>query len=119
MMRLDDDLLDLMLAAAEGRLAEHAAPRFSDRNAMTVVIAAERYPAAPQKGGTITGINTADEAGARVFPAATAAPDDTLVASARSVASVTATGNTFHAAPRAPYAPHATHALPHRSPTHP
>src|SRR3546814_2210734 len=42
MMRLDDDLLDLMLAAAEGRLAEHAAPRFSDRNAMTVVIAAER-----------------------------------------------------------------------------
>src|SRR3546814_3272483 len=37
MMRLDDDLLDLMLAAAEGRLAEHAAPRFSDRNAMTVV----------------------------------------------------------------------------------
>src|SRR3546814_3101026 len=66
MMRLDDDLLDLMLAAAEGRLAEHAAPRFSDRNAMTVVIAAEGYPAAPQKGGTITGIDTAEEAGARV-----------------------------------------------------
>src|SRR3546814_5924574 len=64
-----------MLAAAEGRLAEHAAPRFSDRNAMTVVIAAEGYPAAPQKGGTITGIDTAEEAGARVFQAGTAEQD--------------------------------------------
>src|SRR3546814_12726404 len=93
MMRLDDDLLDLMLAAAEGRLAEHAAPRFSDRNAMTVVIAAEGYPAAPQKGGTITGIDTPKEAGASVFQGRTAEQDGTLVTSRARGPPVTATGD--------------------------
>src|SRR3546814_15202571 len=87
-----------MLAAAEGRLAEHAAPRFSDRNAMTVVIAAEGYPAAPQKGSTITGIDTAEEAGARVFQAGTAEQDGKLVATGGRVPSVPATGETLNEA---------------------
>src|SRR3546814_2432523 len=71
---------------------------------MTVVIAAEGYPAAPQKGGTITGIDTAEEAGARVFQAGTAEQDGKLVASGGRVLSVTATGDTLKEARDAAYA---------------
>ncbi|MBT1582431.1 phosphoribosylamine--glycine ligase, partial [Klebsiella pneumoniae] len=44
MPRLESNLLDLMLACAEGRLAEAAPPRFADRVALTVVVAAKGYP---------------------------------------------------------------------------
>src|SRR3546814_12714532 len=71
---------------------------------MTVVIAAEGYPAAPQKGGTITGIDTAEEAGARVFQAGTAEQDGKLVASGGRVLSVTAPGDTLKEARDAAYA---------------
>ncbi len=104
MMRLDSDLLALMLAAAEGRLGEEKAPRFSSKTAMTVVIAAEGYPGAPKKGGMITGIDAAEAGGARVFQAGTAEEDGNLVASGGRVLSVTATGDTLKQARDAAYA---------------
>ncbi|MCM8730993.1 phosphoribosylamine--glycine ligase [Hephaestia sp. GCM10023244] len=105
MMRLEDDLLDLMLAAAEGRLADHPAPRFSDRHAMTVVIAAEGYPGTPRKDGAIAGIDAAEATGARVFQAGTrAAEDGALVAAGGRVLAVTATGDTLQQARDAAYA---------------
>ncbi|WP_374310583.1 phosphoribosylamine--glycine ligase [Methylocella sp.] len=56
--RLEDDLLALTLACAEGRLGE-AAPKLSERAALTVVVAAKGYPAAPKPGGEISGLDEA------------------------------------------------------------
>ena len=55
MVRLDSDLLPLLIATDTGDLAEMEPPRFSDRAALTVVLAAQGYPGTPAKGGTIDG----------------------------------------------------------------
>ena len=48
--RLTDDLLSLLLACADGALPAEP-PRFSGEVAVTVVMAAAGYPAAPRTGG--------------------------------------------------------------------
>ena len=92
MARLDSDLVELMLAAATGRLHEAEPPRFRDEVALTVVMAAEGYPGTPRKGGAIGGIDAAEAEGVRVFQAGTAEADGRLVASGGRVLNVTATG---------------------------
>ncbi len=57
--RLEDDLLELMLASAKGALTDHP-PRFSPRVALTVVLAAEGYPASPRRGTEIEGLQEAE-----------------------------------------------------------
>ncbi len=57
--RLNEDLLTLMLACAEGRLGERA-PTFSPQSALTVVLAANGYPGTPQKGTEIHGLDKAE-----------------------------------------------------------
>lgn len=103
MLRLEDDLLDLLLAVAEGRLAGRAAPRFSADPALTVVMAARGYPGTPETGGAIGGIAEAEAGGARVFQAGTRLAGDTLVASGGRVLAVTASGATVRAAQAAAY----------------
>jgi phosphoribosylamine--glycine ligase len=103
MPRLESDLLELMLACAEGRLADEPAPRFSDRIALTVVMAAKGYPGTPETGGTIDGIDKAEGAGAIVFQAGTKERDGQLVASGGRVLAVTAEGPTVRWAQRAAY----------------
>jgi phosphoribosylamine---glycine ligase len=93
MMRLEADLAELLLAVAENRLGALQAPRFADDSAVTVVLAAEGYPAAPKKGGEIKGIEAAEASGARVFHAGTALADGQLVASGGRVINVTALGD--------------------------
>src|SRR3546814_640833 len=51
MMRLESDLVDLLLATAQGRLAALGSVTLSDKAALTVVMAANGYPGAPDKGG--------------------------------------------------------------------
>ncbi|MEO5494194.1 MAG: phosphoribosylamine--glycine ligase [Sphingomonas sp.] len=101
MMRLDSDLLPLMLAVAEGKLADAPTPVFSDEVALTVVMAANGYPGAPETGGAILGI--ADVAPARVFQAGTKLVASQLVAAGGRVLTVTATGPTVRAAQAAAY----------------
>ena len=103
MTRFTDDLLQLMLLIAEGRLDEAASPNFSDAVALTVVMAARGYPGTPEKGGTITGIETADSQGAKVFHAGTAIRDGLLVANGGRVLNVTAAGRTVTEAQAAAY----------------
>ncbi|OYY66716.1 phosphoribosylamine--glycine ligase [Sphingomonas sp. 28-62-11] len=98
MMRLDSDLLPIMLATARGTLADCPAPVFSDDVALTVVMAARGYPGTPVSGGTIGGINAAEALGARVFQAGTKALGETLVASGGRVLAVTARGESVQAA---------------------
>ena len=81
MARLESDLVEAMLACAEGRLAEWGAARFADRVALTVVMAAEGYPGTARKGGAIDLSAVPDDA--LVFHAGTAVRGDSLVAERR------------------------------------
>ena len=103
MPRLESDLLLLMLACAEGRLAEAGPPRFSERVALTVVMAAKGYPGTPETGSAISGIDGAAAAGAIVFQAGTRQEGDRLVASGGRVLAVTAEGPTVSWAQQAAY----------------
>jgi phosphoribosylamine--glycine ligase len=103
MMRLDSDLLPLLLAIAQGRLAEAPAPVFSNDVALTVVMAAAGYPGTPETGGAIGAIEAAETAGAKIFQAGTRLADGRLVASGGRVLAVTARGADVRAAQAAAY----------------
>ncbi len=103
MPRFEGDLVETMLAVAEGRLAELPAARFADAAAMTVVLAAAGYPGTPRAGGAIRGIDAAQAGGALVFQAGTRMSGDALVASGGRVLAVTATGADIRAARDAAY----------------
>ena len=92
MMRLEDDLAELLLAVADGRLGQTAA-RLSDAPALTVVMAANGYPATPDKGAIIRLPETA--ANVMIFHAGTAVSDGDLVANGGRVLNITATGRTL------------------------
>lgn len=94
MMRLKDDLLTLLFGAVDGQLKTMSA-RWFDEAALTVVMAAKGYPAAPEKGSVIRGLDqlTALD-GAEIFHAGTALKDGQLVANGGRVLNVTATGAT-------------------------
>jgi phosphoribosylamine--glycine ligase len=104
MLRLESDLLQLMLATARGELAAAPPPRFSDDAALTVVMAARGYPGTPGKGGAIGGIDAAEAHGAKVFHAGTTLKDGRLVANGGRVLNVTARGGTVPEAQAAAYA---------------
>ncbi len=103
MMRLEEDLLDLMLATEAGELANRAAPRFADGTALTVVMAAKGYPGTPEAGGAIGGIADAEATGAKVFQAGTRLNGVQLVAAGGRVLTVTATGASVTEAQAAAY----------------
>jgi len=92
MMRLESDLLALMLATARGRLAEAEPPLFSTDAALTIVLAARGYPGSPETGGDIGGLKDAEADGAKIFQAGTALAEGKLVASGGRVLNVTARG---------------------------
>ncbi|MCO6409578.1 phosphoribosylamine--glycine ligase [Hoeflea alexandrii] len=91
MMRLKDDILVLLKAAAEGELA-HVSARWKDDAALTVVMAAEGYPGTPKKGTAISGLTAAEANGAKVFHAGTKLEGEQLVANGGRVLNVTAQG---------------------------
>ena len=103
MMRLESDLVELMQACAQGRLAEVDAPELSDDFALTVVMAAEGYPDTPKKGGRID-LGEAEANGARVFHAGTKLDGDTLTSSGGRVLNVTARGTSATEAQARAYA---------------
>jgi phosphoribosylamine--glycine ligase len=103
MPRLKDDILVLMRAAADGQLG-HMSVRWRDEAALTVVMAAKGYPASPEKGAPVSGIEEAEEEGALVFHAGTTEKDGKLVASGGRVLDVTGLGATVAEAQRKAYA---------------
>lgn len=92
--RLEEDLLVLLLACAEGAVASRAV-RFSDQIGLTVVLAASGYPGPPRKGGVIRGLDTVEDV--VVTHAGTKDVDGTLVADGGRVLNVTALGDTVAA----------------------
>ena len=104
MMRLDADLLALLAAASDGRLAEVSAS-WSDDTALSVVMAANGYPGRTDKGSVIGGIDAAGAAeGVEIFHAGTALDGANLVAAGGRVLNVTALGASVTAARDAAYA---------------
>ncbi|MBN8840297.1 MAG: phosphoribosylamine--glycine ligase [Sphingomonadales bacterium] len=103
MARFAGDLVELLLAVAEGRLADQPEPAFSPDVALTVVMAAKGYPGTPAAGGAIAGIDAAEAIGAVVFQAGTKQADGKLVASGGRVLAVTATGTDVKHAQAAAY----------------
>jgi len=95
--RLRTPLGQLLMAAATGRLAQQPPLAWIEGSAVTVVLAAPGYPDSPTTGGTITGIDAAEEIeGVRVLHAGTAlASDGTLTSSGGRVLSVTAVADTL------------------------
>ncbi|WP_300112509.1 phosphoribosylamine--glycine ligase [Sphingobium sp.] len=104
MSRFDGDLAALLLAVAQGRLADQGPVALAERAALTVVMAANGYPGTPEKGGRIAGLDAAERAGAKIFHAGTASRNGSLVANGGRVLNVTATGNSVAAAQAAAYA---------------
>jgi phosphoribosylamine--glycine ligase len=95
MMRLGAQALDLMHAAAEGRLAEMRV-NWAQDHALTVVLAADGYPGSYEKGSVIGGLGAlAEDSSNMVFHAGTAERDGKIVAVGGRVLSVTARGTTL------------------------
>ena len=103
MMRLGGQALDLMQAAAEGRLNEKVV-HWADDHAMTVVLAATGYPGAYAKGSVIKGLEgLAQDSRHMVFHAGTRESDGDIVASGGRVLNVTTRGDTIAGARDAAY----------------
>ena len=104
MMRLGAQILDLLLACAEGRL-EGARVNWASDHALTVVMAAKGYPGAYAKGGVINGLDRMPEDSRHmVFHAGTTLRDGLVTASGGRVLNITARGDTLHDAHNRAYA---------------
>lgn len=97
--RLEGDLVSIMLAVAEGR-PEDIELSWSDKWAVSVVLASEGYPGSYEKGKVILGVEDAqnlDEV--IVFHAGTALnPDGELITAGGRVLNMVALGDTFEEA---------------------
>ncbi|MGL5910278.1 MAG: phosphoribosylamine--glycine ligase, partial [Phycicoccus sp.] len=94
--RLRSPLGGLLRAAATGRLHEIEPLRWSDDAAVTVVVAAAGYPAAPRTGDVVVGLDRVDVPGTSVLHAGTARADDGALTSAGGrVLSVVSTGGSL------------------------
>ena len=95
MRRLKSDLVEMMAACVQERLAELPAPVWSDTPVVNVVMAAKGYPGPYQKGERIRGVEAANlEPGVRVFHAGTRrGTDGALLSNGGRVLNITAQGN--------------------------
>jgi phosphoribosylamine--glycine ligase len=96
--RLETGLGGILLAAATGKLSDIPLLRWSPQSAVTVVIAAEGYPADPRKGDPIGELDAAGEvAGVDVLHAGTSiSSGGEIVSSGGRVLSVTALGDSLN-----------------------
>lgn len=102
MLRLQSDLVDLCLAALNGKLDKITAD-WDKRAAVGVVLAAGGYPNTYRKGDVISGLPGTEVAGEKVFHAGTANKEDAVVTNGGRVLCVTALGNTVSEAQQRAY----------------
>ncbi|HSA50320.1 MAG TPA: phosphoribosylamine--glycine ligase [Yinghuangia sp.] len=95
--RLQTPLASVLHASATGRIGDLEPLRWRDGAAVTIVVAAENYPATPRTGDPIEGLAEAAEVpDAFVLHAGTRrAEDGSILSSGGRVLSVTATGDTL------------------------
>jgi phosphoribosylamine--glycine ligase len=93
---LDGDVAELLASAARGKLDPSAVRVAEDRHALTVILAAGGYPAAPRTGDAIEGIDRASAVeGVVVHHAGTRDRDGRLVTAGGRVLAVTARGRSL------------------------
>lgn len=94
--RLESDLVDIMVAVAQGK-PEDVVCQWSDKWAVCVVLASAGYPGSYEKGKVITGIDAAEQLdGVKVFHAGTKIDGEgNLATSGGRVLNVVALGDTF------------------------
>ncbi len=104
MSRLDSDLVPALMACADGSL-EAIELRWKEAAALCVVMAANGYPGAYDKGSVIKNLDAADaQSDVTVFHAGTATKDGNTIATGGRVLGVTALGPTIAAAQQNAYA---------------
>ncbi|MDP6174533.1 MAG: phosphoribosylamine--glycine ligase [Rhodospirillales bacterium] len=92
MARLKSDLVELLLAAAQGRLSE-CRVEWTEEDALVVVMAAKGYPGTYEKGSAIGNLDAAGAGdGVTVFHAGTKTDGDRILANGGRVLGVTALG---------------------------
>lgn len=103
LMRMKSDIVPVLLAVANGDLADSAI-EWHDKAAVCVVMASAGYPGDYRKGDRISGLEQAAEVdGVYVFHAGTAAKDGDCVTNGGRVLGVTALGSTVKEAITAAY----------------
>ena len=103
MPRLEGDLLGTLTAAASGDLSASQLA-VAENAAVTVVLAANDYPAGTDVGSPIEGTESAESDGVLIFHAGTALKSDRLVTNGGRILNVTATGDTVADARERAYA---------------
>jgi phosphoribosylamine--glycine ligase len=92
-MRLKGDFAQILLAVAEGRLAELPPLEWDPRPSVCVVMAAGGYPGPYETGHPIRGLDDADRVpGVKVFHAGTVMRGDQILTNGGRVLGVTAIG---------------------------
>lgn len=103
MPRLESDLVDLLEAAVEGRLADQNII-WKDQAALTVIMAAANYPGTPKTGTVIKGVEAAAvKPQTLVFHAGTKQDGDALLANGGRVLAITGLGKTVAEAQKRAY----------------
>lgn len=97
MMRLDSDLVEVCLAAIDGKLDE-CSIEWNPQTALGVVLASRGYPESASKGDVINGLDSSFELNAKVFHAGTKEQDGNVVTNGGRVLCVTALGEDVKAA---------------------
>jgi phosphoribosylamine--glycine ligase len=104
MMRLKSDIVEAMLAVADGRL-DQIELQWDERPAICVVASSGGYPGAYTTGVPIHGVDDADAMPlVKVFHAGTRMQDGQLVTDGGRVLGITALGNTIADARKRAYA---------------
>ncbi|ORM69879.1 phosphoribosylamine--glycine ligase [Pantoea wallisii] len=103
MLRLQSDLVELCLAAVDGKLDQQTS-RWDPRPSLGVVLAAGGYPGSYNTGDQIHGLPLEEVPDGKVFHAGTTMQDDVVVTSGGRVLCVTALGEDIAAAQKHAYA---------------
>ncbi|MDO8736728.1 MAG: phosphoribosylamine--glycine ligase [Thermoleophilia bacterium] len=101
--RLENDLVELMIACAEGSLSEHRL-RWKEESCVTVIMASAGYPLSSSKGDVITGLELdGGLPGVEVYHAGTAEEDSRFVTNGGRVLAISALDRTFTGARKKAY----------------
>ncbi|EKO3674112.1 phosphoribosylamine--glycine ligase [Vibrio metschnikovii] len=102
MMRLQSDLVELCLAALDGKL-DQVESIWDPRASIGIVLAAGGYPADYRKGDVISGLPTQEVAGEKVFHAGTSDQSGAVVTNGGRVLCATALGESVSQAQQRAY----------------
>lgn len=101
--RLETDLVELMLACADGTLSQHSL-RWKNERCVTVIMASAGYPLSSSKGDVIEGLSSdGGLEGVEVYHAGTARQDSKFVTAGGRVLAVSALDSTFKGARQKAY----------------